>query len=125
MNNLKKIILIRDPERGSYSWQRSEGNVEDFTLLQLYFDSCVRYDPQRFSLIKQQILEGRTGCNDTGATIVDGMFQFYHDLIDFQEPRISKEDLLKLVEKWYQLVEAKVDQIVITNDNGKFSIGTE
>lgn len=121
-----KVTLKRHSQYGWYSREELYNPDDELLILEQYFPSAVGYDPKHFSMIKKLILEGIVAAEPIGVDIIDGKFQFYHLYIDnLKEPRISQNDLLELIEKWYELVSAKVDQIVITNDNGKFSIGTE
>lgn len=125
-NQITKMIFVRDSKTGHYKRNDSYDADDELILLSWYFADCVRFDPAHFSTIKKLILEGIVGCNDVGATIIDGKFQFCHQLIDgFKEARLTQEELLELVQKWYELISAKVDKIVLINDNGKYSIETE
>lgn len=125
-NEITKVTLIRHPQYGSYSREEFYNPDDELLILENYFPAAAGYDPSHFPMIKKLLHRGIVGANPIGSNFIDGKFQFYHNYIDnLKEPRISPEDLLKLIEKWYELVSAKVDRIVITNDNGTFSIGTE
>lgn len=121
-----KIILVRNLKDGEYDKKEVYDPSEDLILLWMYFDSCVRYDPAEFELIKKLMMQGIVGCNDIGARSVDGKWQFRHDLWDdLKGPHISTDELIGLIEIWYKLVSAKVDKIVISYENGRYSISSE
>ena len=77
-------------------------------------------------MIKKLILEGCVGHEPIGGEMVDGKCQLYHLYIDnLKEPRLTQEELLDLIQKWFEFISAKVYKIVLTNDNGKYSFSTE
>ena len=121
-----KLVLVRRSGDGHY-FRKNRSQIDGgLILLWLFFTGCVGYDSKDLSFIREEISKGTVGCNDIGATIIDAKLQFSHDVIEgLEEPRLTKEELLALVDKWFELVAAKAGQIVITNDNGKFSIEVE
>jgi len=125
MNKVTKVVLVKDPE---YGWYIRYGSIPDDELLILenYFTSCIGHNINDLSLRKRQILEGIIGCNSIGSEIIDGKIQLFHNYVeDLKEPRLSTEELLALVEKWFELVSINAKRIVITNDAGTFSISDE
>lgn len=127
MNNKKltNITFEMNPISGRYNRVKGYDPNDELALLYLYFNSFVGYNPANFPLIKEDIISGRISYNDIGANIIDGKFQFFHDLIEFYETRISPDNLLELVQEWYKLIEAKVSKIMIIHDNGKFTLKSE
>ena len=121
-----KAILIYDAKHG---WYASKEIILDDELLILaeFVDSVLRYKPSRALEIKEQIEKGKIGWDPIEAEFFDGKIRLFHQYVPGikKEPILTREELLAFVDKWYALIAAKVDKIVITNDNGKFSIGTE
>lgn len=123
---LAKITLVRNPKYGWYTREESYNPDDELLILETYFCSGIGYNSATFPKIKKLILGGCIGHEPIGGEIIDGKCQLYHLYIDnLKEPRLTKEELLELIQKWFELVAAKVDKIVLTNDNGKYSIGTE
>lgn len=120
-----KIVLLKNPQ---YNYYEGRGDYSDDELLILkeYFSSAIGYDLSRASKLRDLISRGSIGGNAIGSEIIDGKVKLHHFYIEnLKEPVLTQEELLALVDKWFELIAAKADQIVITNDNGKFSIGTE
>ena len=124
--NITKATLIYDAK---HVWYASKEIILDDELLVLaeFVDSVLRYKASRALEIKEQIKKGNIGWEPIEAEIIAGKIQLYHLHVSGlkKEPRLTKEELIEFIDKWFELVASKVERIVITNENGKFSIGTE
>ena len=122
-----KVILVKNAQ---YGWYKRDNPYmppdDELLILEDYFGSGLGNDPSQASSIKNLILRDIIGSDLIGSEIIDGKIRLYHLFINnLKEPQLTKEELLKLVDKWFELVTAKANKIVIMNDNGKFSIVTE
>lgn len=124
--NIAKVTLVRNSQ---YGWYRREADYnpdDELLILEQYFGSELGSDPSQVLIIRKYILKNEIGGNAIEADIIDGKIRLSDIYVpNLKEPVLTQEELLILVDKWIELVAAKVDKIVITNDNGKFSIGTE
>jgi hypothetical protein len=125
--NITKVWLKKDQRYNYYARFAPRYPDDELLVLEQYFASELGNDPSKALRIKKQILENGVGGNAIGSEIIDGKIKLFHLYVSGlkKEPVLTKEELLELVDKWFELVAAKVDQIVITNHNGKFSIGIE
>jgi len=125
--NKTQITLVRNPNDHTYDKKQAYDLEEKLVLLWMLFDSYIRYNPVDFSNVKNNIIERNViGENVIGATFVDGKWQIYCELWDdIYEPRLSTDELLELIHTWYDLIIKKVEKIVMTYENGKYSISSE
>lgn len=123
---ITKVVLMRNSHYGWYKREAYYNPDDELLILEQYFGSELGSDPTRASIIKKQILKNEVGGNAIGSELLDGKIKLFHFYIpNLKEPILTKEELLNLVDTWFKLVAAKAEKIVITNDHGKFSIGTE
>lgn len=128
MSSSNKIVLIKDKQYGLYYYKdNSKQDDDELVILWLFFTTCLRFDLSFSVRIKKLLNEhDQFGCGDLGIEYIDGKLQIYHDLIeDLKEPRLSKEELVALIDKWYELVAAQPDKIIITHQDGKFTLSAE
>lgn len=126
--NQTKMIFMRDCQRGEYTGIGPDYSDDELLILEELFSSFIGGDPT--SVFKRRRwMEGDNVCvggNLLGSYVIDGKIHIYHDYVpNLKEPVLTKEELLALVDRWLQLVAVKTERIVITNDDGKFSIGAE
>lgn len=121
-----RIALIRNPENNEYINEDMRDADDELTLVWLFFTECVGYDPADFEQTKEDLREGMIGRNSIGTRLNKSKYYIFHELIEgFKEPQFTEEELIELIQKWYELMAAKADKIVFTHDNGKYLIGTE
>lgn len=121
----KKLILIRDDQYERYNGIGLGYDDDELLILKEYLCTAMGYDldwaPIAKNYIRRSIDFDSVGSEIIGDKVkVDHLF-----LTNLKNPEIPKEEFFALVDKWFELIAAKAEQIVITNDNGKFSIGTE
>lgn len=121
-----KITLVRFPQFGRYF--RADFNVGDeLFILGEYFGSSLGSDPTLVSRYRQFIESGVLSGEPIGSEVIDGKIHLHHLYVTGlkKKPALTKEELLALVDKWFELVSTRAEKIVITNDNGAFSLGIE
>lgn len=124
--NQTKMIMIRDC--GRYTGIGPDYNDDELLILRQYFGSEVGGDPTSVFKLRRWMerVEAGVGGNAIWSEVIDGKIHIYHEYVpNLKEPVLTKEEVLALVDRWLQLVAVKTEKIVITNDDGKFSIGTE
>lgn len=121
-----KITLVRDPQFARYF--RADFNVGDeLFILGEYFSSSLGSDPILVFRYRQFIEADVLSGEPIGAEVIDGKIYLYHLYVSGlkKKPALTKEELLALVDKWFELVSTGAERIVITNDDGTFSLGIE
>lgn len=148
---LVKTILVRDSQ-GCYAREEFHDHPGDeLLILEDYFRLSIGRNPARILLAKQSIENNSLTYGPIGVEIneppsklsffipllnveigwlrersINGKIRLYHKNIpNLKGLFLTKEELLTLVDRWFELVSSGAEKIVITNDNGKFSIGAE
>lgn len=127
-----KVTLVKDPQHG---WYDSSGDPRDYrddtydgTLLifEDYLRLAMGHDASKASERKKLLLYHEIGYNVVGSKSVGDNVRLYHLCVhDPEEVIIPRREILKLIDRWFKLVAAKTDKIIITNNDGRFSISAD